>query len=66
MDEARKIIAANKDKDFFSIKCLFPIESGQLGGWGFPSGKIRCNEAQNVVMFMKPMTVRTNSESGAS
>jgi hypothetical protein len=53
MDEARKIIAANKDKDFFSVKCLFPVESGQLGGFGFPAGKLRLNNTQNVVMYTK-------------
>jgi len=52
-DEAKKIITKNADKDFFSVKLLFPITHEQLGGLGFPSGKLRFNDTQNVVMYTK-------------
>ena len=52
-DQAEKIIAANNSKEFFSIKLLFPITKAQLGGLGFPPGKLRFNETQNVVMYTR-------------
>jgi hypothetical protein len=51
--EVRRIISENTDKDFFSVKCLFPLAQEQLGGLGFPAGKLRYNDAQNIVMFMR-------------
>ena len=50
-DEARKIIALNADRELFSVKLLFPVTRERLGELGFPSGKLRFNETQNVVMF---------------
>jgi len=50
-DDAKKIIARRADNDFFSIKLLFPTTREQLDGFGFPTGKLRFNETQNVVMF---------------
>jgi hypothetical protein len=52
-DEAIKIIAKNMDKDFFSIKLLFPMTRERLAGLGFPPGILRFNSTQNVVMFTK-------------
>jgi len=52
-DEARKIIAANAGRDFFSIKLLFPITPERLPALGFPPGKLRFNETQNVIMYSK-------------
>ena len=52
-DEAKRIITKNADKDFFSAKFLFPIIQEQITGFGFPPGKLRFNDTQNVVMFTK-------------
>ena len=52
-DEAKRIITKNADSEFFSVKLLFPIKREQLSGFGFPSGKLRFNDMQNVVMFEK-------------
>ena len=52
-EEARKVITAHSGKDFFSVKLLFPTTGKQLDGFGFPAGKLRFNETQNVVMFTK-------------
>jgi transglutaminase/protease-like cytokinesis protein 3 len=51
--EAEKIIAKNMDKDFFSIKLLFPVTQEWLAGFGFAPDKLRFNDTQNVVMFTK-------------
>lgn len=51
--EARKIIAANKHKKCFSIRCLFPVTLEKAMNLGFSSGTLRVNERQNVVMFKK-------------
>jgi hypothetical protein len=50
-DEAKTIIAKNADKDFFSVKLMFKAEQKQLAGLGFPSGELRFNDKQNVVMW---------------
>ena len=52
-DEAKHIIARNMDADFFSVKLLFPVIKEQLPGLGFPIGRLRFNETQNVVAFIK-------------
>lgn len=52
-DEAKKIVRETADKDSFSIKLLFPITREQLPELGFQSGKLRFNETQNVVMYVK-------------
>ena len=52
-EEAKKIIARNMDAGFFSIKFLFPVKKEQLAGFGFPNGKLRFNEAQNIAMLIK-------------
>jgi hypothetical protein len=52
-DALKKIIAANADKEFFSVKLLFPVTQEDLSGFGFPSGTVRLNDRQNVVMFVK-------------
>jgi hypothetical protein len=52
-DEAKKIIAKNADKEFFSVKLLFLVTREQLNGLGFSSGKMRFNHTQNVVGFVK-------------
>ena len=52
-DNAKKPIAKNADKDFFSAKLLFPMTKEQLGRLGFPNGRLRFNDAQNVVVFVK-------------
>ena len=52
-NEANKIIAKNISKEFFSVKFLFPVEQEQLVRLSFPSSKLRFNDTQNVVMFLK-------------
>jgi transglutaminase/protease-like cytokinesis protein 3 len=52
-DETKKIVARNADRDFFSVKCLFPVTKDQLPALGFPPGRLRFNETQNVIACLR-------------
>jgi hypothetical protein len=53
IDEVGKIITENMGKDFFSVKCLFPVTQEQLDELVFPVGRLRCNSSQSVIMFAR-------------
>jgi hypothetical protein len=52
-EEAKKIIMRNRNRDFFSVKLLFPVTRERIPTFGFPSGRLRYNETQNVIAFVK-------------
>jgi hypothetical protein len=52
-DDVKRIIALNLDKDFISIKLLFPMTQEHLERIGFSQGNLRYNNMQNIVMITK-------------
>jgi hypothetical protein len=52
-DEAKRIVTENTDKDFFSLKLLFPVTQEQLERFGFGAGRLRYNDTQNIAAFIK-------------
>ena len=46
-----RLIAAQAHKACFSVKLAFPWDASLLDTSGFPAGRIRYNQAQNVLFF---------------
>lgn len=53
MDELRSFVAANRDKDRFSVKLLFDFEKSQLHQVGFAKGYLRVNDVQGIVEYTR-------------
>ena len=51
--QLRNIVAANRHKEFFSVKLEFPCNTYCLARCGFPRGELRLNEARNIVSYKK-------------
>lgn len=49
--QLRQLIAAQAHKACFSVKLAFPWDAALLDTCGFPAGRIRYNQAQNVLFF---------------
>ena len=53
LDDVKRIIGSNVDKDYYSIKLLFPVVFEQIEQFGFPSGSWQYNKTQQVIKFIK-------------
>ncbi len=51
--ELKRIIAANANKEFFSVKLNFGCDVNTLSTCRFPAGNLRFNEARNIVMYSR-------------
>jgi len=52
-NELKRLVAANYDREFFSVKLEFPFNTNCLARYGFPRGEIRLNQTRNVVFFKR-------------
>ena len=53
LEELKKIIALNRNKEFFSVKLNFRCDVYTLSTCGFPTGNLRLNETGNIVMYKR-------------
>lgn len=52
-DELLKIIAKNSDKDYYSVRLLFPFSKDKADSLPFDIGTVRYNAAQNVIGYIR-------------
>ena len=53
MDELQRFVVAHRDKERFSVKLLFDFDKALLYRSGFGQGRLRINEDQGVVEYIK-------------
>lgn len=52
-NDLKRIVTTHYDDEYFSIQLAFPWKPSYVTKCGFPKGKIRINQARNIIAFYK-------------